>query len=76
MQREDLAITIAPAPQALQPEIISHSISHDDHARSPNVPMKNSDVDIDNPDARSAQPSNAMQLEAEHGWDVYPDRMA
>jgi hypothetical protein len=40
MQREDLAITIAPAPQALQPEIISHSISHDDHARSPNVPMK------------------------------------
>ena len=75
MQRKDQAITIAPAPQALQPDINSYSISHDDHARTPNMTMKNSDVDIDNPDARSTQSSNVMQLEAEHGWDVYPDRM-
>ncbi len=75
MQREDLAITIAPAPPALQPEINSHSISHDGHARTPKMPMKNSDVDIEEPGSRSAQSSNAIQLEAEHGWDVYPDRM-
>ncbi len=75
MQPEDQAITIATASQTLQPDINSHSISHDDRARTPNISMKNSDVDVGNPDSRSAQPSNTMQLEAEHGWDVYPDRM-
>lgn len=75
MQREEQSITIAPASQTLQPDINSHSISHADPTPTPNASMKNSDVDFGNTDSRPAQPSNAMQLEAEHGWDLYPDRM-
>ncbi|CAM4398397.1 hypothetical protein COAQ111491_21810 [Comamonas aquatilis] len=73
MQSEDQSDLTIPAHQSLQSDINSHSISHDDYVRTPNMPMNNSDVDFDDPNQRSAQTFNTNQLEAEHGWDVYPD---
>lgn len=76
MQREDRLITNAPAPlKALQPDINRHSISRNDPARTQNKYLKYSNVDIKDLSQWSTKTSNNSPLEAEHGWDVYPDQM-